>query len=169
MPSTSKSKKIYSPASSTYGYTLTASLVENSTNNSTNTSNVTVTAKIKADSTIAFDTNSSNKLAIYIYDNNNNSSGTKVAETTVKKLAKSGSATATATIDIGHLSNGSLNASAKATWTKSGSVSYVPSSANISTDTIQNIMFEVDANRTTDVTITVNQIANSVTGVQQIP
>ena len=136
MPSTSKSKKIYSPASSSYGFTLSASITENSTNNGANTSNITVTAKIKADSTIAFSTNSNNNLAIYLYDNNNNSGGTKIAEKTVKSLAKSGSASATGTVDVGHLSDGTLNAYAKAVWTKSGSVQYVPSSNNVSTDTI---------------------------------
>ena len=46
-------------------------------------------------------------------------------------MAKSASASATGTVDVGHLSDGTLNAYAKAVWTKSGSVQYVPSSNNV--------------------------------------
>lgn len=135
MPSTSKSKKIYSPASSTYGYTLKASLNEDSTNTGGNYSTVTVTASLKSDS-IAFSTNSNNTLKIYVSDDNNNSGGVLIASKTVKSLGKNSTVSVSGTANLGHKGNGTLNAWATATWTKSGSVSYVPRSDSIVTDAI---------------------------------
>lgn len=135
MPSTSKSKKIYSPASSTYGYTLTASLNENSTDTGNNNSNVTVTASLKSDS-IAFSTSSNNTLKIYVYDNYGNSGGALVASKTVKSLGKKSTVSVSGTTTLWHKSDGTLSAWATAVWTKSGSVSYVPRSDSITTDAV---------------------------------
>ena len=45
---------------------------------------------------------------------------------------------------------------------------YAQAKTHISSDIIQNIMFEVDANRTTDVTMAINQIANGTTNIDDI-
>lgn len=131
MASNSASKKIYSPASSTYGYTLKASFTENSTNTSNNTSNITCTASLTSDK-ISFAAGT-NYLRIYYYDNKNHSNGTLIASKTVGSLGKQSTVSVSGTIDATHNDNGSLSCYVKAVWTKD-SGSYVPASNNISTD-----------------------------------
>lgn len=130
MASNSASKKIYSPASSTIGYTLAASFNENSTDTGNNASNITATASLTSEK-IAFGA-TTNYLRIYYYDNNNYQSGTLLNTKTVNSLDKLSTVSISGTINAPHKSDGTLSCYVKATWTK-GSGNYVPASDEIST------------------------------------
>ena len=130
MASNSASKKIYSPASPTIGYILSASFNENSTNINNNTSNITCTASLTSEK-IAFGA-TINYLRIYYYDNKNHSNGTLIAEQEVNSLDRLSTVSVSGTINAPHKDDGTLSCYVKATWTK-GSGSYVPASDEIST------------------------------------
>ena len=130
--SKSASKTLVAPASSSAKFTLIASFEETSIDNTNNRSTITVTATFSS-SGYSFSTSQNKTLDIYWYDNNTNSDGRKVATTSFSSINANSSKTATGTITVTHKSDGSLKGYAKAVWTKTGTVSYVPPSGNVST------------------------------------
>lgn len=127
--------KLYPPASSKYGYTLSIEGYEvgDSWNIPNNTSNVYINGTISAPGTASFSTNSNHTLQIYYYDNNTYPNGRLVNETVVKSLNKNQSVNVSATIQVEHQVDGSLNAKLEARWIKSGTNKYVPISGSVET------------------------------------
>ena len=136
MASASNSKTIYSPASSSYGYTLSTSFNETSTSTANNTSTIKCSASIGA-SKIAFSVSGGGTLAVYWHDNNANTDKL-VASITVSSCGNGGSAsygtkTASGSITATHKADGTLSGYAKAVFTKNKSNSYIPPTSNVST------------------------------------
>ena len=132
MASASNSTTIYSPASGTYGYTLTAYFNENSTNINANTSNITVTATLSA-SAIAFEVTNAGTLAIYWHDNKDNADVLKNSVTLSSCGMSYGSKDISATFDVAHNGDGNLSGYAYAVWTKARNYSYVPATGDVAT------------------------------------
>lgn len=135
--SSSKSKTIYAPASSSYGYTLKAEFTETGTSSANNTSTISCSASLGA-SKIAYSVKDGGTLAVYWHDNNTNTD-TLVKSIIVASCGNGGDATygtktASGTITPTHKSDGTLSGYAKAIFTKNKSNSYIPATSNVSTD-----------------------------------
>lgn len=135
--SNSKSKTIYAPASSSYGYTLKTEFTETGTDAGANTSTITCSASIGA-SKIAYSVSDGGTLAVYWHDNNTNTD-TLVKSITVSSCGNGGGSnygtkTASGTITATHKSDGTLSGYSKAVFTKNKSNSYIPPTSNVSTD-----------------------------------
>lgn len=128
MASASSSTTLYS--SNGYGYTLTASFNENSTNVSNNTSNVTCTATL---STInaRWSTSYNSTLVIYWHDNRENYDR-QVASITFAGIDYNSPKVASGTINVTHNDDGTLSGYAYAYFTKGSTTSaYAPASGGI--------------------------------------
>ena len=135
--SNSKSKTIYAPASSSYGYTIKTEFTETGTDAGANTSTITCSASIGA-SKIAYSVSDGGTLAVYWHDNNTNTD-TLVKSITVSSCGNGGGSnygtkTASGTITATHKSDGTLSGYSKAVFTKNKSNSYIPPTSNVSTD-----------------------------------
>lgn len=176
--SNSKSKTIYAPASSSYGYTLKTEFTETSTSSANNTSTISCSASLGA-SKIAYNVSDGGTLAVYWHDNNTNED-TLVNSITVSKCGNGGGSnygtkTASGTITATHKSDGTLSGYSKAVFTKNKSNSYVPPTSNVSTDNtaLTSIPRQANVNSATNFndeqnpTITyTNGAGNSVTTLQ---
>ena len=132
MASATNSTTIYAPASSSYGYTLTAYFNENSTNVNANTSNITVTATLSA-SNISFEVSNAGTLAIYWHDNRENIDVLKNSITLDSCGMNYGSREISATFDATHNDDGNLSGYAYAVWTKARNYTYVPATGSVQT------------------------------------
>jgi len=112
--------------------TLTASFTENSTSTENNTSNVTCTATFKMTSG-SFSGYSTPKLEIYWHDDYTNSD-ILFATINVTACSSGQTKTATATNDVTHKADGTLNGYAIAKWVWSKTGTYAPNGGQISTD-----------------------------------
>ena len=131
MASNSKSTTLYS--SNGYGYTLTASFNENSTNVANNTSNITCTATFSAGGT-NWSTSYPSSLTIYWHDNRENYDR-QVASISFSGIAKNSSQTASGTINVTHNDDGTLSGYAYAYFNKgSTTTSWACNSGGITTD-----------------------------------
>ena len=135
--SKSKSKTIYAPASSSYGYTLKTEFTETGTSSANNTSTISCSASLGA-SKIAYSVSDGGTLAVYWHDNNTNTD-TLVKSITVSSCGNGGGSnygtkTASGTITATHKSDGTLSGYSKAVFTKNKSNSYIPPTSNVSTD-----------------------------------
>lgn len=132
----SKTKTIYSKASSTYGYKIKAEFAENSTNQGNNSSSVTVKGSFITNANIKWSTSHNSTLEIWWYDGNANRGGKKVASTTFAGVANSKTYSCSGTINVTHNSNGSLTGCyAKVVFKKGSTTSaYAPPDSNVSTD-----------------------------------
>ena len=119
-----------------YGY-LQASFEEVADSVNTNTNK----NKVKAKAILTQKTGSWAKmytplLEIWWYDNNKNKSGVKVATTEVSKLSSGDVKTAEGTIEVEHLSDGSLKGYAKAKWIQKVNNTLIYKDGEVSTDNI---------------------------------
>lgn len=131
MASNSRSTTLYS--SNGYGYTLTASFNENSTNVANNTSNITCTATFSAGGT-NWSTSYPSSLTIYWHDNRENYDR-QVASISFSGIAKNSSQTASGTINVTHNDDGTLSGYAYAYFNKgSTTTSWACNSGGIATD-----------------------------------
>lgn len=132
MPSASKSTTLYS--NNGYGYTLTASFNENSTNVANNTSNITCTATFTSGNP-NWSTSYISSLAIYWHDNRENYDR-QVAIITFTGMPANTTKTATGTINVTHNDDGTLSGYAYA-WFEKGSTTsaWASNSGGIGTDT----------------------------------
>lgn len=132
----SNSKKLYcSNYSSSLPFTLSISFNETSTSTANNTSTLSFSASIKSGG-VGFDTNYTNTLQIYWYDNNAYSGGKLIATKNIQDLSKNASDSASGTLTVTHKADGSLSGYAKAVWTRhssNSSVGWCPASGNVST------------------------------------
>ena len=176
--SNSKSKTIYAPASSSYGYTLSTEFTETGTSSANNTSTISCSASIGA-SKIAYNNTDGGTLAVYWHDNHTNED-TLVNSITVSKCGNGGGSnygtkTASGTITATHNSDGTLSGYSKAVFTKNKLNSYIPPTSNVSTDNtaLTSIPRQANVNSATNFndeqnpTITyTNGAGNSVTSLQ---
>lgn len=176
--SKSKSKTIYAPASSSYGYTLKTEFTETGTSSANNTSTISCSASLGA-SKIAYSVSDGGTLAVYWHDNNTNTD-TLVKSITVSSCGNGGGSnygtkTASGTITATHKSDGTLSGYSKAIFTKNKSNSYIPPTSNVSTDNtaLTSIPRQATANSVGDFTDEqdpilryTNRAGNSVTTLQ---
>lgn len=130
MASASKTATLHS--NNGYGYNLTASFKENSTNITNNTSNVTVTATIKSNGA-SWSSSYDSTLIIYWHDNRENDDR-QVASKKLKSLGTNASASASGTINVTHKNDGSLSGYAYAKFTKGGTSAWTPNNGGVSTN-----------------------------------
>lgn len=131
MASNSKSTTLYSKNG--YGYTLTASFNENSTNVANNTSNITCTASFSAGGT-NWSTSYASSLTIYWHDNRENYDR-QVASISFAGINKWETKTASGTINVTHNDDGGLSGYAYAYFNKgSTTTSWACNSGGVSTD-----------------------------------
>lgn len=133
----SKSKTIYCPASSTYGYTLSVSFTENSTNTANNTSNITATASLGA-SSAAFSVTNGGTLNLYWHDDRTNTD-TLLSSLVISQCGKTssvsyGTKSTSKTLDVTHKADGTLSGYAYASWSKDKTNNYIPASGSVQTD-----------------------------------
>lgn len=136
MASNSSSVRVYSskyPNSGSYYYTLSVSFNENSTNTLNNTSNITVTGTLSSTG-IGYAGSANDSWGIYWTDNNTNYL-TPLKEEIITSLTKNSSKTISATFDVGHKTDGTLNGFPTIIYNKSTSNAYAPNSKTLSTDT----------------------------------
>ena len=121
----------YYPSSSPY--TLSVSIVENSTNQVNNTSNITITATIRSGG-IHFSEYYTPILYVNYKDNGSQTSYTAKASTGVTYITSgTPSWTVTWTGDVPHKSDGTLTGTAEAVWDwKTSSTGYAPYSGSVS-------------------------------------
>lgn len=129
--SASKSTTIYAPASS-YGYTLSVSFTENSTNTTNNTSNITINASLYGKN-IGYSSTTANNMKIYWIDNGGHTSAYEVNSKTIASLSKGSSTSLSGTINVYHKADGKLNGYARVVFTKGASNSYVPPTTTLNT------------------------------------
>lgn len=130
MASASKTVTLYS--NNGYGYNLTASFKENSTDIANNTSNVTVTATIKSNGA-SWSSNYNSTLIIYWHDDRENYDR-QVASINLKSLGTNASDNASGTINVTHKDDGTLSGYAYAKFTKGGTSAWTPNNGGVSTD-----------------------------------
>jgi hypothetical protein len=119
-----------------YGY-LQASFEEVADSVNTNTNKNKVKAKaILTQKTGSWAQMYTPLLEIWWYDNNKNKSGVKVATTEVSKLSSGDVKTAEGTIEVEHLSDGSLKGYAKAKWLQKVNNTLIYKDGEVSTDNI---------------------------------
>lgn len=128
----SASKTVTLHSNNGYGYKLTASFNENSTNTANNTSNVTVTATIKSNGA-SWSSSYNSTLIIYWHDNRENYDR-QVASKNLKSLGANASASASGTINVTHNNDGSLSGYAYAKFTKGGTSAWTPNNGGVSTN-----------------------------------
>lgn len=128
----SASKTVTLHSNNGYGYNLTASFKENSTNITNNTSNVTVTATIKSNGA-SWSSSYNSTLIIYWHDNRENHDR-QVASKNLKSLGANASASASGTINVTHNNDGSLSGYAYAKFTKGGTSAWTPNNGGVSTN-----------------------------------
>lgn len=129
----SNSTTLYSsnyPSSSPY--TLTATVVENSTNNVANTSNVTITASITSGG-VYYSGYSTPKLQVAYKDNNTQSTYVTKAEEQISSITSgTPSRSVTWTGDVTHKNDGTLSVTVKAIWAyKDSGTGYAPKSGEV--------------------------------------
>lgn len=126
--SASSSKTLYS--SNGYGYTLTASFTENSTNTTNNTSNITCTGSL-ATTNARWSTSYNSTLVIYWHDNRENYDR-QVASITFAGIDYNNPRVASGTINVTHNDDGTLSGYAYAYFTKGSTTSaYAPASGGV--------------------------------------
>lgn len=130
MASASKTVTLYS--NNGYGYNLTASFNENSTDIANNTSNVTVTATIKSNG-YSWSSSYNSTLIIYWHDDRENYDR-QVASINLKSLGANASANASGTINVTHKDDGTLSGYAYAKFTKGGTSAWTPNNGGVSTN-----------------------------------
>lgn len=130
MASASKTVTLYS--NNGYGYNLTASFNENSTDIANNTSNVTVTATIKSNG-YNWSSSYNSTLIIYWHDDRENYDR-QVASINLKSLGANASANASGTINVTHKDDGTLSGYAYAKFTKGGTSAWTPNNGGVSTN-----------------------------------
>ena len=128
----SASKTVTLHSNNGYGYNLTASFKENSTDTANNTSNVTVTATIKSNGA-SWSSSYNSTLIIYWHDNRENYDR-QVASKNLKSLGANASASASGTINVTHNNDGSLSGYAYAKFTKGGTSAWTPNNGGVSTN-----------------------------------
>lgn len=128
----SASKTVTLHSNNGYGYNLTASFKENSTDIANNTSNVTVTATIKSNGA-SWSSSYNSTLIIYWHDNRENYDR-QVASKNLKSLGVNASASASGTINVTHNNDGSLSGYAYAKFTKGGTSAWTPNNGGVSTN-----------------------------------
>lgn len=111
--------------------TLAVSFTENSTNTTNNTSNVTISGSLTMTSG-NFSVSSSPTLTIYWHDNHNNTD-VYVNSKVIQALSRGNSDSTSGTINVTHNNDGTLSGYAFATWTYSGSTTYVPAGGSVGT------------------------------------
>ena len=129
----SNSISLYSsnyPSSSPY--TLTATVVENSTNNVANTSNVTITATITSGG-VYYSGYTTPKLQVQYKDNNTQSTYVTKAEEQISSITSgTPSRSVTWTGDVAHKNDGTLSVTVKAIWAyKNSGTGYAPKSGEV--------------------------------------
>ena len=117
---------------SSNGYTLTATIVENSTSTINNTSNVTITATLKANGA-RWAQYSGPKISVEYKDNGNVTTYTQKAVKDVPGLSSTtDSVSVSWTGDVTHNDDGTLTGYCKAVWTyKDSGTGYAPKSGNV--------------------------------------
>ena len=128
----SASKTVTLHSNNGYGYNLTASFKENSTDTANNTSNVTVTATIKSNGA-SWSSSYNSTLIIYWHDNRENYDR-QVSSKNLKSLGANASASASGTINVTHNNDGSLSGYAYAKFTKGGTSAWTPNNGGVSTN-----------------------------------
>ena len=132
--SASKSKTIYSSASSTYGYTLYVKFTETATSIANNTSSISISGYMKGNN-IGWSSNYNSYLRLYWHDNNTNKDKLIATSSGFKSLAMNTKKNISGTTTVTHKSDGSLSGYAKLTYTAgSNSGGYAPASNNVSTN-----------------------------------
>ena len=114
MASASKSTTLYS--NNGYGFILTASFTENSTNTANNTSNITCTASFSAQNS-NWQTGNPSSLTIYWHDNRENYDR-QVASISFSGINQWETKTASGTINVTHKDDGTLSGYAYAYFNK---------------------------------------------------
>lgn len=130
--SASKSTTIYAPASSSYGYTLSVSFTESSTNTANNTSTISISASLYGKN-IGYSSNTSNNMKIYWIDNNAHTTAYQVASKTIASLSKGSTSSLSGSVTVSHKADGKLNGYARVVFTKGASNSYVPPTTTLNT------------------------------------
>lgn len=132
--SANKSKTIYAPASSTYGYTLYVKFTETATSTANNTSSISISGYMKGNN-IGWSSNYNSYLKLYWHDNNTNKDKLIATSSGFKSLAMNTKKNISGTTTVTHKSDGSLSGYAKLTYTAgSNSGGYSPASNNVSTN-----------------------------------
>ena len=134
MASASKSKTLYAPASTKYGYTFKCSFSESSPSVANNTSVITASGSLGA-TLIGWDSGASSTLKLYWHDNRTNKD-TLIASTSFKTCGMGfGTRSVSGSITVTHKDDGSLSGYVKLVYDDVGSyLAYRPEAATIQTD-----------------------------------
>lgn len=134
MASSSKSYNAYAPSAQTYPYTFTIAFNEDSSSTENNTSTISVTGTMYSKYTRW--TGSTQNLAIYWFDDNNNSSGKLLKSLDITNFTKDYTYSLSETFTAEHKSDGSLKGYAKLVFTKKSTNSWAPPTTNLETDNL---------------------------------